>query len=174
MGVYSHLFLSCSLLISFENDPDDSSQKQWHRYWWMHRITMGTKHGLSGRFAMNMKTPELIPVLRELTSSLQHYNNNEQWRPPTPQARPAQLDGLFETERERERERETVTWLAFMTASVWGRAVATGGSAGPVSPVMLHCFEWNNWEQPTRRGRTACQESFKLQSNLDWIVQTLK
>ena len=25
--VYSYLFLSCSLLISFENDPDDSSQK---------------------------------------------------------------------------------------------------------------------------------------------------
>lgn len=27
LGVYSYSFLSCSLLISFENDPDDSSQK---------------------------------------------------------------------------------------------------------------------------------------------------
>ena len=69
----------------------------------MHRITMDTKHGLSGRFAMNMKTPELIFVLRgahQLTTTLQHYNNTEQWQPAPPQTLPGQLDGLFETERE--------------------------------------------------------------------------
>ena len=47
----------------------------------MHRITMGTKHGLSGRFAMNMKTPELIPVLRELTTITMNNDSPPHLRP---------------------------------------------------------------------------------------------
>ena len=105
----------------------------------MHSLTIDTKHGLSGRFAM--KTPELIHVLRGRS-----LNDNEQWTLTLWELRPA--PGSV-------RDWERLTWLSWLTGTEGGRYRRIWRATAPVTVMLLKCFEWNT-------SHTALQQTVKL------------
>ena len=123
----------------------------------MHRITIDTKHGLSGRFARNTKA---YPCCEGELGLRAHWNHSEQWTMKNHirelRTDPASSRGCL-------RLRDWPGWLSWLTASVWGRSLQADLLAQSVlSGSNVLSGTTDNTETTGRH----FQEIFKLQSSL--------